>query len=294
MLYTLVFWSLKLRQQAADEQPVLPTPPRSKPASVLEPSNASGGTLDASKTPASRSAQLKAVAHSGGRHPAFLIYPIIYVLCTAPLALGRIATMAGADVPLSYFCVAGALIASNGWLDVLVWGLTRHELLFTADVDTEDVGLGTFNFMRTPPSRQYGNMVWVEGASRQAAEVDAQPLSSRRESSGRGRGGWLQERMGWRRLGRGSGGGSGGVGGSRDEARRARLAGKTRSISQESLRERGMGPGDLAIQMDLVTTVVVEDADPIKQLESDSRSHYRRPSMASLSVSGSDKNFHTK
>ena len=96
---------------------------------------------------------------------AFLLYPVIYVVCTAPLALGRVATMAKADVPISYFCIAGALIGSNGWLDVLLWGLTRRNLLFNADVGSEETGIGTFAFMRTPHDRQYGNIVWVEGAT---------------------------------------------------------------------------------------------------------------------------------
>ncbi|CAK7224842.1 hypothetical protein SBRCBS47491_005692 [Sporothrix bragantina] len=98
------------------------------------------------------------------RHPGFLIYPIIYVVCTLPLALGRIATMAGAEVPLSYFCAAGALITSNGWLDVLLWGSTRRSIVF-GDVGEKDVGINTFTFMRTPPNRRFGNMVWVEGGA---------------------------------------------------------------------------------------------------------------------------------
>jgi hypothetical protein len=70
--------------------------------------------------------------------------------------------MAGAEVPLSYFCAAGALITSNGWLDVLLWGSTRRSIVF-GDVGEEDVGVNTFTFMRTPPNRRFGNMVWVEG-----------------------------------------------------------------------------------------------------------------------------------
>ncbi|KAL1899584.1 hypothetical protein Sste5346_002986 [Sporothrix stenoceras] len=70
--------------------------------------------------------------------------------------------MAGAEVPLSYFCAAGALITSNGWLDVLLWGSTRRSIVF-GDVGEENVGISTFTFMRTPPNRRFGNMVWVEG-----------------------------------------------------------------------------------------------------------------------------------
>lgn len=97
-------------------------------------------------------------------HPAFLIYPIIYVVCTMPLALGRVGSLAGAEVPLWYFCVAGALITSNGWLDVLLWGTTRHTIVFGPIDNTDALGLETFNFMRTPPDREFGNIVWVQGA----------------------------------------------------------------------------------------------------------------------------------
>ncbi|KAH6856396.1 putative G-protein coupled receptor protein [Chaetomium sp. MPI-CAGE-AT-0009] len=103
---------------------------------------------------------------AAGHDKAFLLYPLIYILCTAPLALGRIATMAGVDVPVWYFCTAGALITSNGWLDVLLWGVTRHRLLFGADVDAEESGLDTFAFMRTPHGRRWGNMAcpeWLDG-----------------------------------------------------------------------------------------------------------------------------------
>ncbi|GKT89586.1 integral membrane protein [Colletotrichum tofieldiae] len=101
---------------------------------------------------------------NAGHHPAFLIYPIIYILCTAPLALGRVITMAGKQVSLEYFCLAGSMIASNGWLDVLLFSTTRHVIIFNASPDYEETGLETFAFMRTPANRRYGNMVWVQGA----------------------------------------------------------------------------------------------------------------------------------
>lgn len=98
-------------------------------------------------------------------HPAFLVYPLIYVVCTLPLAMGRVGTLAGADVPYWYFCMAGALITSNGWLDVLLWGTTRHTIVFGPIDNADALGLETFTFMRTPPQRQYGNIVWVQGAT---------------------------------------------------------------------------------------------------------------------------------
>lgn len=98
-------------------------------------------------------------------HPAFLIYPLIYVVCTLPLALGRVGTLASAEVPYWYFCMAGALITSNGWLDVLLWGTTRHTVVFGPVGNADALGLETFAFMRTPPGREFGNIVWVQGAT---------------------------------------------------------------------------------------------------------------------------------
>lgn len=169
------------------------------------------------------------------RNPAFLIYPIIYVLCTLPLASGRIATMAGADVPLGYFCFAGAMIASNGSFDCLLFGTTRNVIVFASryEVDAADLGLKTFAFMKTPTNRRFGNVISIQGGgSGQVGEEGAKGWWSR----ARGRAG-----SGVRSRG-----------------------GVVRTTSQESLR----GP---AIQMDTVTSVVVEmddskDVDPAASL----------------------------
>ncbi|KAK4187114.1 G protein-coupled glucose receptor regulating Gpa2-domain-containing protein, partial [Podospora australis] len=199
-----------------------------------------------------------------GHHKAFLLYPVIYVICTAPLALGRIATMAGVDVSITYFCIAGALIASNGWLDVLLWGITRHHLIFRGDVDSEESGLNTFTFMRTPAGRTYGNMVWVEGCSaaaqQQARTSGQQPRDTERPSfsthppkkeakeayDSMMMNGWGKRRTGWRPL-------------------LGRQAGGRKTTSQESLGRPTGGAGEyrhegMGIQMDMVTTVVVERA----------------------------------
>ncbi|GJC99535.1 integral membrane protein [Colletotrichum higginsianum] len=176
---------------------------------------------------------------SAGHHPAFLIYPIIYILCTAPLALGRVITMAGKQVSLEYFCLAGAMIASNGWLDVLLFSTTRHVIIFNASPDYEETGLETFAFMRTPANRRYGNMVWVQGAGSAPQNLTADE----------GTGGWLSKLFrGGRRHGA-------------DTKRDRHRSGAHRSISQESLRRRG---GNMeGIQMETVTTVVVEmDGQP--------------------------------
>lgn len=264
LLYTLIFLSLR-RSQKNPPPPPAPAqpPPRSK--SLRHKSSAglrSAESISAAKPTASEDAT---IAHSGGHHPGFLMYPIIYVVCTAPLAFGRVATMAGADVPLGYFTAAGALITSNGWLDVLLWGVTRRSLLFGAEVDTEDSGLATFAFMRTPHARQYGNMIWVEGAGGR----EASPRTEQKDGWSLG---W-RKLMGWRRLG------FGGTG-ARDRNSKLGISRRRSNTqgSQESLR------GTTGIQMDMVTTVVVEVDN----------NHQEEPSTYSISMNDSDKEVHQR
>jgi hypothetical protein len=58
-----------------------------------------------------------------------IIFPVVYVCCTLPLAAGRMAAMTGMMIPYWWFCVAGAAITSNGWLDVLLYVMTRRVLV---------------------------------------------------------------------------------------------------------------------------------------------------------------------
>jgi hypothetical protein len=76
-----------------------------------------------------------------------VLYPLIYTICTAPLAAGRIAALAGNDISLGYFCMAGTLISCNGWLDVLLYASTRADIVFAELPPGEETGLETFAFM---------------------------------------------------------------------------------------------------------------------------------------------------
>ncbi|KAI1440830.1 G protein-coupled glucose receptor regulating Gpa2-domain-containing protein [Annulohypoxylon stygium] len=221
ILYTLIFISLQRRKAFS----------RSRSSRRPSTSTRAGQNAESAR------------ADSSGHHPAFLIYPVIYVLCTAPLALGRIVTMSGRDVSVAYFCLAGAMIASNGWLDVLLFSTTRHSIIFNAPLDSEDTGLETFAFMRTPYWRQYGNMIWVQGGAQTDDIKDKQALRVR------GRIAWgfdkITHLVKWKgRNGRSTGGG-------------LWNGGRRRGGSQESL--RGITEqADAGIQMDTVTTVVIE------------------------------------
>ncbi|KAI2619446.1 G protein-coupled glucose receptor regulating Gpa2-domain-containing protein [Hypomontagnella submonticulosa] len=242
LLYTLIF--IFLQREKAFSQPLSHSRPS---VSTRSGTNAASGR-----------------AHPSGHHPAFLIYPVIYVLCTAPLALGRVVTMSGREVSIAYFCLAGAMIASNGWLDVLLFSTTRHSIIFNASLDSENIGLDTFAFMRTPHWRQYGNMVWVQGAAQPGNEEGGRQRRGRRKAV------WGLDRIG-QLIGRNGRDG-------RSKNGTDRWPGGQGSGSQESL--RGItGTVETGIQMDTVTTVVVE----IEQDNAKTRS--REPSAHSIDSS---------
>jgi hypothetical protein len=73
-------------------------------------------------------------------------YPIIYVLCTLPLATLRMYSIRNptARVTPGWFCFAGAMITSNGWIDVLLYSLTRRIMLFSDSPPDCDNGIESF------------------------------------------------------------------------------------------------------------------------------------------------------
>ncbi|EED18755.1 conserved hypothetical protein [Talaromyces stipitatus ATCC 10500] len=62
-----------------------------------------------------------------------VIYPLAYVVLSLPLAAGRMSTAQGKTPSLAYFCVAGAMITSSGFVDVLLYTLTRRNLIIYSD-----------------------------------------------------------------------------------------------------------------------------------------------------------------
>lgn len=118
---------------------------------------------------------------ASGHHPAFLIYPLVYFFCCIPMALGPMILMAGASVNGDYFLWAGAMIASNGWLDVILWSCT---MIFLTPKDIQNAGLQDFRFLRTS-SVKYGNIVYVEGGLQGGGADAGEDRSSRRPAWGR-------------------------------------------------------------------------------------------------------------
>ncbi|PMD36690.1 hypothetical protein L207DRAFT_532294 [Hyaloscypha variabilis F] len=130
-----------------------------------------------------------------GATPLMVLYPLIYTICTAPLAAGRIYALAGHDVSLGYFCAAGTMIACNGWLDVILYASTRADIVFSECAPGDDTGLETFAFMGK--GHKLGTTTTIEAGlsqnrsaaramSRSASRVASRGASRLGKRSGRG------------------------------------------------------------------------------------------------------------
>lgn len=73
-------------------------------------------------------------------------YPLIYIVCTLPLATLRMYNIRNTNTRISptWFCFAGVMITSNGWMDVLLYTLTRRIALFSDEPPTTDNGIESF------------------------------------------------------------------------------------------------------------------------------------------------------
>lgn len=63
------------------------------------------------------------------------MYPAVYVVLTLPIAVGRMVAMTGTAMPDIFFCIAGSFLTSCGWIDALLYTLTRR-ILVTNDIST--------------------------------------------------------------------------------------------------------------------------------------------------------------
>lgn len=67
-----------------------------------------------------------------------VIYPLVYLVMSLPLAAGRMASARGDSPSKTYFGVAGCLMALSGIMDVAVYTLTRRHLLIDTEHSTTD------------------------------------------------------------------------------------------------------------------------------------------------------------
>ncbi|KAJ9490936.1 hypothetical protein VN97_g2314 [Penicillium thymicola] len=54
-----------------------------------------------------------------------VLYPVVYITLTLPLAVGRMASTSGHTPSATYFCVAGSMMALSGLCDTILYTLTR-------------------------------------------------------------------------------------------------------------------------------------------------------------------------
>ena len=68
-----------------------------------------------------------------------VFYPAVYVVLTLPLAVGRMWSMShdGEQYSDTCACVVGVLLTSCGWVDCLLYTLTRQRLLSALRNDTQ-------------------------------------------------------------------------------------------------------------------------------------------------------------
>ncbi|KAH9842097.1 G protein-coupled glucose receptor regulating Gpa2 [Teratosphaeria destructans] len=90
-----------------------------------------------------------------------ICYPAIYVFCTLPLIIARLSGIRGAKTTLQELVVVGAILVSNGWLDVLVYAITRRALASGEDLPTEHHG--TLETFRLCPGGHFGTTTTCEG-----------------------------------------------------------------------------------------------------------------------------------
>lgn len=58
-----------------------------------------------------------------------IMYPAVYVVLTLPIAVGRMVAMTGTKMPDVFFCIVGTMLTSCGWVDALLYTLTRRVLV---------------------------------------------------------------------------------------------------------------------------------------------------------------------
>jgi hypothetical protein len=112
-----------------------------------------------------------------------VVYPLVYVVCTIPLASARMAAMSGSPPSLARLCLSGAMITSNGWLDVLLYTLTRRIMIFSDEPPSDDNGFDTFSTFWTTQPRRFGGECTVSALNARSRGRSRVTLPSSSESS---------------------------------------------------------------------------------------------------------------
>ncbi|OHW89684.1 integral membrane protein [Colletotrichum incanum] len=177
-----------------------------------------------------------------GYHPAFLVYPFVYIGCSVPLVVGRVTSLLGIDLGILYFAFAGSVLAANGLFNSILWTST---ILFSAPQDVRDTGLDRFAFVRTP-IRDYGHSVVISGPS--SRRVPLSEVSPRRNNKDW----WWWKHGGQRGWGR--------------SYANAHNMPVVHAVQMHSLASSGPVEGPF-IQMEVVTAVTTEQVKPTSSAE---------------------------
>jgi len=109
-------------------------------------------------------------------------YPLVYVALTLPLAAGRVSAMIGNSPSLTYYCVSGSLMASCGFIDVLLYISTRKALLHTSVGVKPLMGARALTGGQDAPGRWAGLRQKCSPAGRDAATAHAIKLGALSEN----------------------------------------------------------------------------------------------------------------
>ena len=122
--------------------------------------------------PASRSANSQKI----NRAARFMvIYPIAYVALSLPLPAGRLAVWSGAKVSLTYYCSTATLMTSCGFIDTILYTLTRRVLVNEIGDSSAGLSYGTDWRERTAatvPTGENGVVMMVGMKSKKKQELN--------------------------------------------------------------------------------------------------------------------------
>lgn len=80
-----------------------------------------------------------------------VLYPIIYIALTLPLAIGRMENVTGHPPSVTYFCIAGSLMTLSGLCDTVLYTLSRkNSILGLEQKLTADSGPSRLSSGRRP------------------------------------------------------------------------------------------------------------------------------------------------
>ncbi|EAW11889.1 protein gprC [Aspergillus clavatus NRRL 1] len=106
-----------------------------------------------------------------------VIYPLSYLVLSLPLAAGRMATAQGNTPSVVYFCIAGALITSSGLVDVLLYTLTRRNLI----LESEPSETNSYNRFPSGKNRRADNHLTTITADPHHNHAEISVLRTRRD-----------------------------------------------------------------------------------------------------------------